>query len=109
MGVEMVTYYAGATLPMALLVFAGSYFGIWKKNKVKLPLSEVIALFAFLWVLSALLIIGFSFILAGQDELTRSTIGNLWGPLVVGVLVGRSVADWRRRINAQKSKVARME
>lgn len=100
---EMFQYYAGATLPMALLVFAGSYFGIWKKNEVKLPPNEVIGLFVFIWVLSAALMLAFHLALANQDELTRTTIGNLWGPLIVGVIIGRNVADWRRRINAQKN------
>jgi len=99
---EMISYYAGTTLPMALLVFVGSYFGIWKKNEIKLPPNEVIGLFVLLWILSAILTVGFHLALAGQDELTRSTVGNLWGPLIVGVIIGRNIADWRRKVNAQK-------
>lgn len=99
---EDISYYAGTTLPMAALVFVGSYFGIWKKNEVKLPLYEAIGLFIFLWVLSAILNVGFNLALAGRDELTQSTIGNLWGPLIAGVIIGRNVADWRRRVNEKK-------
>jgi len=99
---EIVAYLAGSTLPMALLVFVGSYPGIWKRSEHKLPAKEAVILFFALWVISAVLIIGFKIILAGQDELTQYTIDTLWGPLIVGIIIGRSIANWRRRVNAQK-------
>ena len=99
---ETFAYFAGSTFPMAVLVFVGSYFGIWKRNKHKLPAKETIILFFVLWLISGILLIVFKIVLSGQDELTQSTIGNLWGPLVVGIIIGRNITDWRRKVNAKK-------
>ena len=106
---ETFAYLASSTLPMALLVFAGSYFGIWKRNEHKLPAKEAVILFFVLWVISAILIITFKLLLAGQDELTQSTIGNLWGPLILGIIIGRNIADRRRKVNAQKHSTSSNE
>lgn len=99
---ETFVYLVGSSLPMALLLFVGSYFGLWKRNEKKLPAKEAVILFFALWLIAAILIIAFNIILAGQDELTRSTIGNLWGPLILGIIIGRTIASWLRKVNAQK-------
>ncbi|BCO31166.1 hypothetical protein TspCOW1_12690 [Thiohalobacter sp. COW1] len=106
---ETFAYLASSTLPMAVLAFVGSYFGIWKRNEHKLPASEAIILFFVLWVISAILIILFKIMLAGQGELTQSTVGNLWGPLIVGIIIGRIIADWRRKVNAKKKLEKQIE
>jgi len=93
---ELIAYYAGFTFPIALLVFVGSYFGIWKKTEARLPAGEVAALFFFLWVVTALLMLGFRLALGGQG----AAAVDLWGPLVAGVIIGRSLVDWRRRTHA---------
>ena len=95
-------YFAGSAFPMAVLVFVGSYFGIWKRNEHKLPAKETIILFFVLWLISAILVIVFKVSLSGQDEATQATIGNLWGPLIVGIIIGRNIADWRRKVNLKK-------
>ena len=97
---EMIAYIAGSSLPMALLIFVGSYFGIWKRRKHKLPIKESIILFFVFWLLAVMLIIAFKVLLSGQDELTQSTIGNLWGPLIVGIIVGRYIVEWRHKVNS---------
>jgi len=90
--------------PLALFIFAGSYFGIWKKNLVKLPRIEAVSLFFILWVITGLLLLIFRVLLASQDQLTRSTIGNLWGPLIVGIIIGRALTSWRRKIHAHNQE-----
>lgn len=86
----------GGSLPMGVLIFVGSYFGIWRKNTVKLPWGEVFGIFVGAWVLAIVLLLLFQLILAGQDAQLRQDIGGLWGPLVVGVLIGRKFTAWRR-------------
>jgi hypothetical protein len=86
----------GGSLPMGVLIFVGSYFGIWRKNTVKLPWGEVIGIFIGSWVLAIVLQLGFQVILSGQDPQFRQVFGGLWGPLVVGILIGRKFTSWRR-------------
>ncbi len=88
---------AASSLPMALLIFVGSYFGIWKKRESKLPFKETILIFIGLWILATILIIVFKILLSNQDELIQSTVGDLWGPLIVGVIIGRNVVDKRHK------------
>jgi len=92
---EAIAYIIGSSLPMGLFIFVGSYFGIWKRRESKLPLKESILIFIGLWVLALVLIITFRILLSGQDELIQSTVGGLWGPLIVGVIIGRSIVDKR--------------
>ena len=100
----MIAYIIGSSFPLALFIFAGSYFGIWKKNLVKLPRIEAVSLFFILWVITGLLLLIFRVLLASQDQLTRSTIGNLWGPLIVGIIIGRALTSWRRKIHAHNQE-----
>ena len=97
------SYYAGATLPMALLAFAGSYFGIWKKRTVKLSRDELTWLFMFLWTLTAFITFAAHILLSGYDETTRSTIANYLAPLIIGVIAGREVVAWRKAVRLKKS------
>ncbi|MGE3482270.1 MAG: hypothetical protein AB7K73_12755 [Gammaproteobacteria bacterium] len=98
---ETIAFLVGSSLPMAVLVFVGSYVGIWKRNQIKLPFWDKIGLFFALWLISAGLWLLFRIILSGQDEVIRSTVGNLWGPLVVGIIVGRSLVSWRRKVREE--------
>jgi hypothetical protein len=95
---EEIAYFIGASLPMAVFIFIGSYFGLWKRRKSKLSFKETVILFLSFWVLSAILTIIFKLLLSGQEELIQSTIGNLWGPLIVGVIIGRKIIEWRHKI-----------
>ena len=92
---EEIVYIAGSSLPMAFLIFVGSYFGLWKRREKKLPLKEAAIMFVVCWILATILIIAFRVLLSGQDELTQSTVGNLWGPLIVGVIIARNLVDRR--------------
>jgi len=103
---ENISYLVGSTLPMALLVFVGSYFGLWKRNEYTLPAKEAVVLFFALWIISAILVIAFKIIFSSLDELTQSTVGNLWGPLIVGIIIGRTIVSWRRKVNARKQLVS---
>ena len=94
---ETIAYLIGSSLPMGLFIFAGSYFGIWKRRESKLPFKEAILIFIGLWVLALLLIIAFRALLSGQDELIQSTVGGLWGPLIVGIIIGRNIVDKRHK------------
>ena len=94
---KMFAYLAGTTLPLAVMVYVGSYFGIWKRNTVRLPLFEAVGIFFLMWLITAGLILTFRVLLAEQDELTRSTVGGLWGPLIVGILIGRTLVSLRRK------------
>ena len=97
---EAIAYVVGSSLPMGLLIFVGSYFGLWKKREKKLPLSETAIMFVACWVLAIILIIAFRVLLSGQDELTQSTVGNLWGPLIVGIIIARNLVDKRLKTNS---------
>ena len=88
--------YASSALPLTVLVFVGSYFGIWKRQPIKVPGLEVLGLFFALWAITAILLALFRAMLSDQDEVIRSAIGNLWGPLILGVIAGRSLMQWRR-------------
>jgi len=99
----------GSSLPLALLIFAGSYFGIWKKNTIRLPRGEAIALFFILWAVTMGLLLVFRALLINQDELTRSTVGNLWGPLLVGIIIGRRLVSWRRKKHGRDQEKAMTE
>lgn len=101
---EMFAYLAGSSLPLAFLVFVGSYFGIGKEIKTKLPFKETVSLFVLLWIITAGLWFMFRVVLVGQNELIRSTVGNLLGPLVVGIIIGRTLVSWRRKAHAQSSR-----
>lgn len=94
---EEIAYFIGSAFPMGLLIFVGSYFGLWKRRKSKLPFKETVILFFSFWVLSAILIVIFKLLLANQDELIQSTIGNLWGPLIAGIIIGRNIVDKRHK------------
>lgn len=93
-----ILHVAASSLPMALLIFVGSYFGIWKRRESKLPFKEAILIFIGLWILTTILIIAFRILLSGQDELIQSTVGSLWGPLIVGVIIGRNIVNKRHKI-----------
>lgn len=85
---ELIFFAFGAAVPLALLAFVGSYFGIWKRRSVTLSLPQKLQLFLGLWVLSGLLSLVFGAVLRGQDPSILSA-GMLWGPLVVSVILGR--------------------
>lgn len=93
---QYVAMILGGSLPMGLLIFVGSYFGIWRKNTVKLPWGDVFGIFIGAWMLAAVLLIAFQVMLSGQDQEIRQVVGTLWGPLIVGVLIGRKFTSWRR-------------
>jgi len=97
---DIIAYYIGSSLPITILIFIGSYFGLWKRRSTKLSFKETLVIFLSFWILSVLLIILFDIILAGQDELIKSTIGNLWGPLIVGISIGRNIVEWRHKKRA---------
>ena len=92
-----------SSLPLGLFVFVGSYFGIWRKNTTKLPILEAIVIFFGCWLLTAILLLLFKIILIGQDAETRQVFGTLWGPLIVGILIGRRVTDWRRALHKKQA------
>lgn len=102
---ESFSIYAGFSLPIAILVFVGSisYIGKRKPEQRKLSVVEVIMLFLGLWFISAALIFIFKIMFAGQDDMLLSTVGDLWGPLIVGVVVGRGIVNWRRNISSKKN------
>ena len=87
----------GGSLPLGLLIFVGSYFGIWRKNPIKLPRLEAFSIFLGAWILAAILIIIFRILLNDQDPEIQQLVGTLWGPLVIGVIIGRKVTAWRRK------------
>jgi TRAP-type C4-dicarboxylate transport system permease large subunit len=97
---DAIAYIVGSSLPMALLVFVGSYFGLWKRREKKLPLSEAVIMFFLCWALVTVLIIAFRVLLSGQDELTQSTVGNLWGPLIVGIMICRNLVERRLKTSS---------
>jgi len=97
---ETIAYIVGSSLPMALLIFVGSYFGLWKKREKKLPLNETAIMFIACWVLATILIISFKLLLSEQDELIQTTVGNLWGPLIVGITIARNLVDKRLKTDS---------
>lgn len=44
----------------------------------------------------------------GQDE-AELTLLTVWGPLVVGIIIGRSLVSWRRKVLGQTIPVAAMQ
>lgn len=106
---EMFAYLAGSSLPLAFLVFVGSYFAVGRRNKIRLPLKETVSLFVLLWIITACLWLTFRALLADQDEFIRSTMGNLWGPLIVGIIIGRALVLWRRKAHAQSRNFSNKE
>ena len=96
---DMIPYIAVSSLPMGSLLFVGSYFGISKTRRQKLPAKEVIILFFAFWLLAAVLIIVFKVLLSGQDESIQSMIGDLFGPLIIGLIIGRNIVQWRHKVN----------
>jgi len=88
----------GSTLPMAFLVFVGSYFGIWKRRERKIPYYEAVILFIVLWVVAAVLTLLTSSVFSGYEEAAKNQ-ANLWGPLLIGIFVGRRIVDWRTKVN----------
>ena len=97
---EMFAVLAGSSLPLAVMVFVGSYFGIWKRNTTKLLFRQAISLFLLLWVITAGLWLFFYFILIGQDEPIPAA-GKLWGPLIIGIIIGRRLVNSRRKANSK--------
>ncbi|MDZ7789720.1 MAG: hypothetical protein U5L08_04350 [Xanthomonadales bacterium] len=96
---DLLAYYAGFSFPIALLAFIGAYFGVWKSADTKLPTGEVVSLFFSLWVLSAVLVLGFHLVIGPQNE----SAADLWGPLIAGVLIGRFIVNWRCEVWSQPS------
>ena len=96
----------GFTLSLGLMVFVGSYFGIFKRNKTKLPGGELVGLFLFLWLLSAGLLMLFGALLSTLDQESMPEGMNLLGPLIVGILVGRKIVSWRRQIRVRETEAA---
>lgn len=94
----------GFTLSLGFMVFVGSYFGIFKRNKTKLPGGELVGLFLFLWLLSAGLLMVFGALLSTLDQESMPAGINLLGPLVVGILVGRKIVSWRRQSHAAETE-----
>ena len=94
---EAIAYIIGSSLPMGIFIFVGSYFGMWKRRESKLPFKETIFIFIGLWILAIILIIAFRILLSDQDELIQSTVGGLWGPLIVGIIIGRNIVDKRHK------------
>jgi uncharacterized transporter YbjL len=64
--------------------------------------QEAVMLFFALWIISGVLIIAYILLLAGKNELTQATIGNFWGPLIVGIIIGRNIVNWHRKESTQK-------
>ena len=93
---------AGYTFPIAAFIFAGSYFGIWKRIEQKLPTNETIILFFVIWVISATLIFVFKILLEGQVKLTQSSDVNLLWTIIIGIIIGRNIIGWRRNVNTKK-------
>jgi len=87
----------GSAVPLTLLVFAGTFWGVWKRSYVKLPIHESILIFLSLWAISILLKAIFSAALINTDEVIRSTVSNLWGPLILGIAIGRALVKWRQK------------
>ena len=94
---EAIAYIIGSSLPMGIFIFVGSYFGMWKRRESKLPFKETIFIFIGLWILAIILIIAFRILLSDQDELIQSTVGGLWGPLIVAIIIGRNILDKRHK------------
>ena len=96
--------FVGYTLPLGIAVYIGSYVGVFKRQETKLPGGELVGLFFFLWLLSAVLLVVFSALLSGvvQDSMPESVY--LVGPLIVGIIVGRKIVKRRRdrRANANQ-------
>jgi hypothetical protein len=85
---EMLAFVIGSSLPLTVLVFAGSYFGIWKRSGTRLPWIQVLGLFVMLWIVTAALSLLVGVTLPGED------VARLWIPLVVGIVIGRTVIGW---------------
>jgi len=99
---EMIAEQIGFTFALALAVFVGSYFGVFRRNKTKLPVKDLLGLFFLLWLISAVLFFLFIFsaLLSGLDQAAMPEGIYLLGPLIFGILIGRKLVSWRRKIHA---------
>ena len=84
----MFAFIVGSSLPLTVLAFAGSYWGIWKRSSEKLPVRKAFGLFLILWVVMAALW------LLASVLLPKDSVLNLWGPLIIGATIGRTLRDW---------------
>ncbi len=101
MGIDQIAWAIGFSFPTAIFIFCGSYFGIFKRRKEKLRGIEPLVLFSLIWFLSIILIMLFK--LFSRDITSSLGKSNLetFGPIVVGVILGRIYVNWRLRKKAE--------
>lgn len=92
-----------SALPMALLIWVGTKYGVAKSHgskPPKLPINESIAIFLTLWLLAAILVTAFHFLLSGMSK-EDQLVPELLVPLIVGIAAGIYIVEWRQKVNAR--------
>lgn len=97
-----------SALPITLLIFMGAQYGMAERFNQKLPTKETFSIFLTLWLLATILRTAFHLftphlIPSGFDANDQLLIETL-GPVVIGIVAGRSIVESRHNANAKKVK-----
>jgi len=96
MNSDVIAVILGGSLLPAILVYVGSYVGIFKKTNRQLPFGEKTALFIFFWILCAIVQI----ILRAKFQLVEGDA--LWATIILGIVIGRPIVSWRSAVYKSK-------